>query len=81
MRNMCRHADRQIYEIEKTHSTHTQASTSIKNIYLRILSKIQHTQRIEDTTAVPDMYQIIWAYPPTALPTIWKFNTGPTRRP
>jgi hypothetical protein len=71
---MCRHAGRQIYEIEKTHSTHTQASKSIKNICLNILSKIQHTQHIEDTTAGPDMCQIIWAYPPTAVPTIWKFN-------
>jgi hypothetical protein len=69
MRNMCRHAGRQIYEIEKTRSTHTQASKSIKNIYLEIFSEIQHTQRIEDTTAGPDMWQAIWAYHlPPCLP-------------
>jgi hypothetical protein len=71
---MCRHVGRQMYEIEKTHSTHTQASTSIKNIYSKILYKKKHTQHIKDKTAGPDMYQIIWAYPPTAVPTIWKFN-------
>jgi hypothetical protein len=69
MRNTCRHAGRQIYEIEKTRSTHTQASTSINNIYLEIFSKIQHTQQIEDTTAGPDMCQAIWAdHPPPCLP-------------
>jgi hypothetical protein len=62
MRNMCRHAGRQIHDIEKTHSTHTQASKSIKNICLKILFEIHHTQHIEDMTADPDMCQIIWAY-------------------
>jgi hypothetical protein len=56
---MCRHAGRQIYEIEKTHLTHTQASKSIKDIYLKILSKIQPTQNIGHMTAGPDMCQVI----------------------
>jgi hypothetical protein len=60
------------------------------NVFLKILSKIQHIQQIEDMTVGQDMCQIIWAYhlppttyhlPPTAVPAIWKFNTGPTTRP
>jgi hypothetical protein len=54
MRNMCRHAGGQIYEIEKTHSTRTQASKSIKNIYIKILSRVHDTQRIENTTEGTD---------------------------
>jgi hypothetical protein len=66
---MCRHAGPQLYEIEKTHSTHTQASKSIKKTFLKILSKIQHTYHIGDMTAGPDMCQIIWAYHlPPCLP-------------
>jgi hypothetical protein len=69
MRNMCRHVGRQIYEIDKTHLTHTQASTSIENVYLNITSKMPHTQHIEYTTAGPEMCQIIWAYHlPLCLP-------------
>jgi hypothetical protein len=77
MRNMCRHAGRQIYENEKTRSTHTQVSKSIKYIYVEICSKIQDTQHIGDTTAGPDRCQAIWAY---HLPPC-KFNTGPTTGP
>jgi hypothetical protein len=38
-------------------------------ICLKILAKVKHIQHMEDTTAGPDMYSIIWAYHlPSCLP-------------
>jgi hypothetical protein len=40
MRKRRKHAGGQIYEIEKTHSTHTQASKARENIVKYLLKKI-----------------------------------------
>jgi hypothetical protein len=41
----------------------------LQYLYLKMIAKIQHAQHIEDTTAGPDMCQIIWAYHlPPCLP-------------
>jgi hypothetical protein len=46
-------------------------------IYLKILSKVQHTKHIIGSRPVLNNMGL----PPTVVPTIWKLNTGPTIGP